>query len=122
MLLAADDSLTAPRFVLPVVPVNMAGPSSSSMNEIQEQLKELNRLTIGELRKGADRDKDLVAELQKQSEILGAQMQWQMSGGVQHHRSNAVLSSIPCLRLDMSHQHAHVMWSSSGPQGRLGPM
>ena len=90
------------------------------MPDIQEQLHELNRLALKELRKGADRDKDLVAELQRQSEILGAQIQWQTSGEVQHHGSDAVLSSITCPRFNMSHSACTRHVVIIRPHGRLG--
>ena len=44
----------------------LAGPSSPTLNELQEQLNELNRLVEEELHKGAHRDRDLVAELRQE--------------------------------------------------------
>ena len=116
MSLAADESLTAP-CVLPAAPANMAWPSSFTMNEAQQQLNETDW------------------QLESSAKELTATRTWWQSCRVKscvrssngrhqvrfkHHGSAAVLASITCPRRNMSHQHAHVMWSSSVPHGRLG--
>ena len=56
--LSADHS----SFLLsPAAPVNMAKSSSSTLNELQEELDNFRRLAAAELRKGEGRNKDLVA-------------------------------------------------------------
>ena len=81
----AHESLTTPLSSLPAACVNMAGPSSSTLDELQKQLNELNRLVIDELRKGTNRDEDLVAELRQERTSLVAQIAQikQVSGEVQ---------------------------------------
>ena len=59
----------------------------STLNELQEQLAKFRRLADEELSKGAGRDKDLVAQLHKERELLGAEIDRQTSGEVQHHGS-----------------------------------
>ena len=76
-------SLRTPLSLSPCSAVNMAGPSSS----LQEQVDKLNALTLAELYKGDDRNEGLVKDLQKQLEILEAQISRQTSGEVQHHGS-----------------------------------
>ena len=110
ILLVADDSLTTPLRVLPAAPVNMAGPSLSTLDELQKQLNQLNELVIAEFRKGANRDEGLVAELRQEKNSLVAQLDRHTSGEVQHHVS--VLSSITCPRLKSMHTHEVVSWAS----------
>ena len=55
----------------------MAGPSSLTL---QEQLDKLNDLTFAELCKGDNRNEGLVKDLQRQLEILSAQISRQTSG------------------------------------------
>ena len=64
----------------------MAGPSST-VDELQQQLDEYNTLAEMELRKGAQRDLGLLGDLQREREILLAQIDRQTSGEVQHHGS-----------------------------------
>ena len=63
----------------------MAGPSSSRLDELQQQLDEYNTLATKEFHKGAQRDKGLVADLQREREILLAQIE--RPGEVQYHLS-----------------------------------
>ncbi len=60
----------------------MAGPSLSTLNELQEQLDKFNRLAAEELSKGADCNETRVALFQKQAENLVAQIE-QASGEAQ---------------------------------------
>ena len=53
---------------------NMAAPSSSKLEQLQEQLDLFNRLAAEELGKGTGRDKDLVAQLQMQAQNVVAQI------------------------------------------------
>ena len=85
--LLADVSLTTPLSLSPAAPVNMAGPSSSTFKELQEQLNELNKLAFQELRKGAGHDKDLVVRYERRVDSLVAQLDRQTAGEVQHHGS-----------------------------------
>ena len=57
------------------------------MDELQQQLDEYNTLAKRELRKGAQRDLGLLGDLQREREILLAQIDRQTSGEVQHHGS-----------------------------------
>ena len=68
----------------PAAPVSMAGPSSST---IQGQLDKLNELSFAELCKGDNRSEGLVAQLQRERELLLAQIDRQTLGEVQHHGS-----------------------------------
>ena len=77
--------------LLLAAPVNMAGPSPSALNAIQEQLNKLNRLAIEELCKGADHNEVLVAALQKARELLVAQVDMQTSCEFQYYEVCAVL-------------------------------
>ena len=64
----------------------MAGPSSAPLDELRRRLLRYSRLAEEELDKGGGRDKDLVTQLQKQADILSAQIK-EASGEVQHHGS-----------------------------------
>ena len=77
------DVLTTLVSLSPADPVNMAGPSSATITELQERLEKLNKLAFEELGKGARCDKGLVAVLQREREILGAQINKQASGEIQ---------------------------------------
>ena len=85
--LLADVSLITPLFLSPVAPVNMVGPSSSTLNELQEQLDKFNKLAAQEFSKDGDCNEARVALLQREREILLAQIDRQTSGEIQHHGS-----------------------------------
>ena len=63
----------------------MAGPSLLPLNELQEQVDKFNRLAAKELDKGEACSESRVALLQKERELLLAQIDWQTSGEVQLH-------------------------------------
>ena len=67
----------------------MAGPSSSTRSVLQDQLDELNELTVAELLKGKDCNEGLVAQYEKQVDILTAQIKLMASGEAQ-------MRSVPC--------------------------
>lgn len=88
----------------------MAGLSLSTLDELQEQLRELDRLALEEFRTGPHRDMDLVAELQKEREILIAQIDRLPSAESLYHAVCAVLYSITCFRLHtFTSMDAHVI-------------
>ena len=87
--------------------VDMEGPCSSTVNEIQEQLNELHRLAEEELDKGKGRNEALVAQYERRADRLFAQMKLMPPGEVQ---MRSVLSSIACLRLHIpTSMHTHVI-------------
>ena len=65
-------------------PINMAGSSLLTLNELQEQLDKFNRLAAEELSKRADCNGGLVALYQKERDSLLAQIDRQTPGEVQH--------------------------------------
>ena len=65
----------------------MAGPSSSTLSELQEQLDKFRRLAAKELSKEAACNGELVALYQKERELLRAEIDRQTSGEGQHHGS-----------------------------------
>ena len=99
MFLVADKSLTTPHFLSFAAPVTLAEPSSTALDELRRQLLESSRLAEKELDKGAGPDKDLVAQLQKERDFLGADIDRQSSGELQLCEGCAVRSCTTCLRL-----------------------
>ena len=99
--------------------VDMEGPCSSTLKEIQEQLNELNRLAEEELDKGRGRNQALVAQYERRAERLIAQMKLLPPGEVQ---MRSVLSSIACLRLHIltsMHTQVIVTRASCQPQATV---
>ena len=86
-LLLADVSLTIPLSLSPAAPVNMAGPSSSTLKELQEQLDKFCRLAAEELSKEKHCNDQKVVLYREQAKIAGAEIDRQTSGEVQHHGS-----------------------------------
>ena len=88
----------------------MAGPSSSFLDDLQKQLIELNGLVIDELRKGANRNEDLLTDLRQEKKSLDAQIERHASGEVEHHGSvlccQASLAPGLCCFISM---HTHVI-------------
>ena len=78
-MLLSDETLTNPLSVLPT-DINMEGPSSSTLDDLRRQLHEYNKLAAAKIDEGADRGKNLVAEPQKERELLGAQIDRLTSG------------------------------------------
>ena len=83
--LVADESLTAPPGLSFAAPVTMAGPSLSTLSELQEQLAKFRRLTDKELSKETACNVELVARYQKERELLRAEIDRQTPGDVQYH-------------------------------------
>ena len=83
--------------------------ASPSLLTLQEQLDKLNELTFAELCKGDNRNEGLVADLQRQLEILSAQISRQTSGEAQHHGSvlccELSLASGSTLPIESMHTH-----------------
>ena len=65
----------------------MAGPSSSTLSELQEQLDKFRRLAAKELSKEAACNGELVALYQKERELLRAEIDRQTPGDVPSHVS-----------------------------------
>ena len=106
LLILSDETLTNPLSVLPT-DINMEGPSSSTLDDLRRQLHKYNKLAEAEIDKGAGRDKDLVAELQKERELLGAEIDRLTPGEAQYHEACAVLSKHHLHQAAHLHQHAY---------------
>ncbi len=95
----------------------MAEPASSRLGELYRRLDECSRRTEEELGKQPVND-TRVAQLQKQADILLAQIDRQTSGEVQHHGSvlccQAPLASGSTSVISM-HIHANVSRASWKP-------
>ena len=80
MSIGADDNLTTCLSLWPTAAVSMAGPSSTSLDELKEELDKFRRLAAEELSKGKHSDDHKAALYQEQAKITAAQIDRQTSG------------------------------------------
>ena len=85
----------------------MAGSPLSTLNELQGQLDKFRKLAAEELSKGAGRDKDLVAQLQRERELLLAQIDRQTSGDSTMFMRLCFVVKRCLPQADNVHQHAY---------------